>query len=58
MEITTCKKCGKKYGYELKGAVYPGGKERETAYCPYCGQEGYSIMTSQSIYSYKINEKD
>lgn len=57
MTITICEKCGKKYGYELQGTVSPGCKERETANCPYCGHEGYSVMTSQSIYSYKIDDE-
>lgn len=57
MNIITCKKCGKKYTYEFGGTVYPGGKERENANCPYCGKVGYSEMTSQSIFSYKLDEK-
>ena len=55
MEIITCKKCGKKYGYEIWGEVYPGGKDREEAICPYCGEVGYSTMTSQYISSYKLD---
>ena len=51
-----CEKCGKDYEYEVWGTVYPGGKERETANCPYCGEEGYSIMTSQCISVYKVDE--
>lgn len=47
MNTIICKKCGKKYGYDLVGIVYPGGKDRETAYCPYCGEAGVSRMTSQ-----------
>lgn len=46
MNIITCKKCGKQYVYEVWGTVYSSGKERETANCPYCGEEGYSEMTS------------
>lgn len=56
MTIIKCKKCGKEYAYELWGAVYPGCKERESANCPYCGEVGYSEMTSQSISSYKLDE--
>ena len=57
MNIITCKKGGKKYAYEVWGTVYPGGKERETANCPYCGEVGYSEMTSQNISSYKLDEQ-
>lgn len=59
MNIIICKKCGKKYAYELWGAIYPGGKDREKADCPYCGETGYSEMTSQciSVYKLDINEK-
>lgn len=55
MTIIKCEKCGKEYAYELWGTVYPDGKERETANCPYCGEVGYSEMTSQSISSYKLD---
>lgn len=55
MTIITCKKCGKTYAYEVWGTVYPGGKERETADCPYCGETGYSEMTSQCISVYKVD---
>ena len=51
-----CKKCGKEYVFEVVGSVYPGAKELETANCPYCGEVGYSKMTSQSIYSYELDE--
>jgi hypothetical protein len=56
MTIITCQKCGKTYAYEVWGTVYPGGKERETADCPYCGETGYSEMTSQCISVYKVDE--
>lgn len=58
MNIIICKDCGKKYAYKVQGTVYPGGKERETASCPYCGVVGYSEMTSQNISSYKLNEEE
>lgn len=56
MNYIVCKKCGKKYAYEIVGTVYPGAKERETANCPYCGEIGYSVMTSQSIFSYPLDD--
>lgn len=42
-----CKKCGKLVEYQLIGEVYPGGKDREEAICPYCGTVLESRMTSQ-----------
>lgn len=57
MTIIDCKKCGKKYAYEIWGTVYPGGKEREEAICPYCGEVGYSTMSSQNISSYKVDDE-
>lgn len=57
MTEIVCEKCGKKYGYELCGDVYPGCKDKETANCPYCGEIGYSVMTSQVIFVTKL-EKD
>ena len=55
MDVIQCKNCGRKYAYEIFGTNYPGCKEQETANCPYCGEVGYSEMTSKSIYSYKLN---
>lgn len=57
MEKIKCEKCGQEYGYTIWGNIYPGGKDRETADCPYCGETGYSIMTSQNISVYKLDEK-
>lgn len=48
--IERCKNCGKKVEYKLVGNVYPGGKDREEAICPYCGNILESRMTSQSYY--------
>ena len=56
MTIITCKKCGMKYAYEIWGTVYPGGKDRESAVCPYCGEVGFSKMTSQNVSSYKLDK--
>lgn len=51
-----CDKCGKKYSYESTGNPYPGGKDMETAYCPYCGAEGPSEFISGFIYTYKLDD--
>lgn len=56
MQIIECKKCGQKFAYEIGGTVYPSGKDREAAKCPYCGEVGYSVMTSQCISSYKLDD--
>lgn len=40
--IVQCDKCLKKYAYQSTGNPYPGGKDKETAICPYCGAEGPS----------------
>lgn len=45
-----CKGCGKLVEYQLIGNVYPGGKDREEAICPYCGYVLESRMTSQYYY--------
>lgn len=57
MNVTKCEKCGKLYGYRLIGTVYPGGKEKEYAHCPFCGYPGPSSMTSQTYESCKYDEK-
>ena len=51
-----CKSCGKEYYYESTGNIWPGGKERETAICPYCKAEGPSEFISGFIHSYKLDE--
>ena len=56
MTIDTCKKCGKKFAYQLTGAGYPGGKDKETVNCPYCGEIAHTEMTSGVFYSYKLDE--
>ena len=54
--IVKCKSCGKEYYFESTGNIWPGGKERETATCPYCDAEGPSEMTSGFIHTYKLDE--
>ena len=56
--IIECKKCGKKFRCEETGNIWPGGKDREEASCPYCGEVAYSIMTSGFIHTYKIDKDD
>lgn len=58
MDVIVCKKCGKKYGYEIYGPSYPGCKDREEAFCPYCGEVGYSTMTSRFISVTKIENDE
>lgn len=56
MEIK-CKKCGKLFGYEIWGTVYPGGKEKEEINCPYCGENNGYEMISNFIRTYKLDDK-
>ncbi len=56
MNNIKCKKCGELFVYEITGAVYPGGKDKETIACPYCGEINGSFMTSGFIHSYKLDE--
>lgn len=58
MNVVTCEKCGRKYGYSSGGNPWPGGKDREYAVCPYCGAEGPSEFISGFITSYKLEESD
>lgn len=55
MIIVKCENCGKDYGYKSTGNPYPGGKDRETAICPYCKAEGSSEFISGFIYTYKLD---
>ena len=54
--IVKCHSCGKEYYYESTGNPWPGGKERETAYCPYCNAAGPSEVISGFIYTYKLTD--
>ena len=54
--IIKCEKCGKNYLYKSAGNPYPGGKDHETGYGPYCGAAGPSEFISGLIYTYKIDE--
>lgn len=56
MNELICKKCGKKFKYELVGTVYPGGKTDEDIDCPYCNTIYGSVMTSQFVKTVKIDE--
>lgn len=54
--IYQCNKCKKEYYYESTGNPWPGGKEREFAYCPYCKEEGPSEIISGTIHTYKLDK--
>lgn len=56
--IENCKNCGKKVEFGFFGNVYPGGKDREEAICPYCGNILESSMTSQSYYVRGLDDND
>lgn len=51
-----CNNCEKDYYYESTGNIWPGGKDLETVYCPYCNAEGPSEMISGVIYTYKLDD--
>ncbi len=51
-----CEKCKKNYYYESTGNIWPGGKDRETAYCPYCNAEGPSEFISGFLHTYKLDK--
>lgn len=51
-----CKNCSKDYYYESTRNFGPGGKDRETATCPYCKADGPSEFDSGFIYPYKLDK--
>lgn len=57
MNKIICDKCKKIFAYEISGAVYPGGKEKEEIQCPYCNHINGYKMTSGFVYVYKVDEK-
>jgi len=56
METMKCKKCLEEFEYKVTSMNVPGGKEREYIYCPYCGEENGSYVTSGFVYTYKIEK--
>ena len=46
MEIMKCKVCLKEFEYQVTSMNVPGGNDREYIYCPYCGEENGSYITS------------
>lgn len=57
MTIVKCENCGETFAYQHRGDVYPGGKDLESADCPYCGKTAFSLMTSGFIDVYKVDDK-
>ena len=53
--IVKCDSCGKDYYYESTGSPWPGGKDYETATCPYCKAEGPSEFISGFLRTYKLD---
>ncbi len=45
--------CGKNFIISITNAGYPGGKNRESIYCPWCGAENGAKITSGIITSYR-----
>lgn len=55
--VCSNEKCKKEFIYWEHSGGYPGGKEKETIVCPYCGHENGFVMTSGLISSKKLEGK-
>lgn len=53
-----CYKCGNDFEYMITNGGFPGGKDREIIYCPWCDAENGSIVTSGIINTYKNEAKN
>jgi DNA-directed RNA polymerase subunit RPC12/RpoP len=53
--IYKCTACGKSFTVTISNARYPGGKERESINCPWCGAENGSEVTSGIITTQKVD---
>lgn len=49
-----CQVCGKNFTMVISNAGYPGGKERESIDCPWCGAENGTEVTSGIITTHKV----
>lgn len=54
MNTEICKNCGKEFRWYEWGGGYPGGKDKESVDCPYCGAANGTVMTSGFIKTEKI----
>lgn len=52
-----CKSCKNEFSYQVCDMRVPGGKDREYIFCPYCGQENGSEITSGWITTYKMGDE-
>lgn len=57
-DIRSCQNCGKKYVVFNEGDCYPGGKEKEEIYCPWCRSLEGTQITSGHIRTQKFNDKE
>jgi transposase-like protein len=51
----TCHVCRKAFTMAISNAGYPGGKDRESIYCPWCDAENDTIVTSGIVSTYKVS---
>jgi uncharacterized Zn-finger protein len=49
----TCPNCNREFTWSNMGDVWPGGKDKESINCPYCGESLGAIMTSGYISTQK-----
>ncbi|MEG6566859.1 hypothetical protein V6B95_07745 [Thermoanaerobacterium saccharolyticum] len=56
--IYKCIACGKRFSVTISNAGYPGGKDRESINCPWCGAENGSEVTSGIITTRKVITED
>lgn len=52
--VITCAKCGGKFTWHEANGGYPGGKDRESIDCPYCGTEADTIVISGIVVTEKV----
>lgn len=50
---TECIDCGKKFTVTETGNIWPGGKDTEFIFCPYCHATNGSIRTSGFVRTQK-----
>lgn len=55
-DIRKCEACGKGFTVKISDSGYPGGKERESIDCPWCGAENGSVVTNGTVSTRKVIE--
>lgn len=56
--LKTCKTCDKDFYVDVSEMSYPGGKDMEFIYCPYCRAVNGYVMTDGFVSTTTVEEEE